>query len=146
VPSIVVEEEVKYCRLPDRDVIIDLEGDEERGAIQRVTGDVAAVMARFDRSFSLTIDPGEAEALAVLLEAQGERPQFCTSDGPAIRALAMLGLAGLGVSFDELMESIGYSLPRSVGKQYRRDFFQSQLAVGRQNRLTGRGLADKGMF
>src|SRR5579863_9172147 len=45
---------------------------------------IATFLARFDPVFVQRMDPGEAEALALL--AAGELPDhhFCTSDGPAI--------------------------------------------------------------
>jgi hypothetical protein len=102
------------------------------------------VTANFDRLFQQAIDPGELEALACLLARPQEGIGFCSSDGPAIRALAMLDMADRGLSFEVVLKLSGFAKP--LPRHFTERFFQEQLRLGSLMRITGQGLSPTSRF
>ncbi len=103
--------------------------------------DIAQLSSQFDRLFLERIDAGEAEALALLYTRQLPDHLFCTGDGPAIKALAMLDMSDSGISLEDLLNRVG--LGRRVRRQFSEKFYRERLAEGVQNRITGVGLRKK---
>ena len=84
------------------------------------------------------LHPGEREALAII---NGDRTQgtlFCTADGAAIRALALLGHRESGISLEALLTKVGLQKP--LDQHFREYFFKKHLDRGAQDRITGVGL------
>ncbi|TET81221.1 hypothetical protein E3J38_04275 [candidate division TA06 bacterium] len=106
--------------------------------------EIAELLANFDSVFQQTIDSGEAEALACLIARPDEDLGFCTADGPAIKALAMIGMASRGLSFEAALKVSGLS--RLLPRHFTDVFFQDNLGAGRQNRITGEGLSPGSSF
>lgn len=84
------------------------------------------------------LDPGEAEALALLLVQKAPDHRFCTGDRAAIRALALLGLSERGISFESVLETLG--LQKRLKEPFTEQFFQQALREGQEHRLRGLGL------
>lgn len=57
------------------------------------------------------LHPGEREALAIINSDSTEGTFFCTADGAAIRALALLGHRESGISLETLLTKVGLQKP-----------------------------------
>ncbi len=58
----------------------------------------------FDRVFVFGLDDGEIESLALIKSGKLKDTLFCSSDGPAIQALAMIGHSNAGISMETLLK------------------------------------------
>ncbi|MBW1920936.1 MAG: hypothetical protein JRI81_12040, partial [Deltaproteobacteria bacterium] len=85
---------------------------------------------------------GETEALALMISgrAETESALFCTADGAAIRALALLGKREYGISLQSLLTKVGLQKP--LEEQFGEQFFKRHLDRGAQDRITGIGLKE----
>ena len=99
---------------------------------------MAELVDMFDRSFTDAIHDGEIEALALIREQKVGDAMYCSCDGSALKALAMIGHAEKGISMEALLQSIGHS--KNVKGQFSEKFFQEKIAEGQSNRITGTGL------
>ena len=86
------------------------------------------VRAKVTPEFAKSVDPGELEAVAVLISGRCEDHRFCTADGVAIKLLAVLDFGAYGVPVKKLLEPIGYRKP--VPHQYDEKYFNDKLAEG----------------
>lgn len=86
------------------------------------------------------LDAGETEGLSLVISGRPEMEGmlFCTADGAAIRALALLGQRKSGISLETLLTKVG--LQRPLDHHFREDFFRKHLDRGAQDRITGAGL------
>ena len=141
-PSIVVINEVKYFHSSKRgSKSIRLGEQITRGEVHQLTATVeeyAELYKIFDSVFLQTLDSGETEALALLQANRTPEAFFCTSDAPAIKALAMLGLSRQGISMEMLMNKVG--LAKRLETQFTEDFFKTNIRHGQIARITGEGL------
>jgi hypothetical protein len=141
-PSVVVINEVKYFRSSRRGSrSIRLGEQTTRGEVHQLTAtaeEYAEIYKIFDSVFLQALDPGETEALALLWANRIPEAFFCTSDAPAIKALAMLGLSQQGISMEMLMSKIG--LARRLETQFTEDFFKTNIRHGQIARIKGEGL------
>jgi hypothetical protein len=111
------------------------------GTIQEIPAslsDIERVRAVFDEDINMGLHDGEVEAIAVIYADPSGRFLFCTSDKVAIRALAMLGLSKDGISFEEILESIG--LRKRLSHEYRKEYFERYITKGQTDRIQGKGL------
>jgi hypothetical protein len=144
VPTTVVRHEALFytSRETGRRVELDLAGDAREGRIVEVTvspEEIAGLRARFDASFRMRLDAGEAEALAYLLNHEGEDMRFVSSDASALEAVAMLGMAEHALCLSEALQLCGLS--RALLRQHGPDFFREHISAGLQRFVTGEGLA-----
>ena len=100
--------------------------------------EMALLSDLFDRVFLLGLHDGEKEALTLLNSNKVEGAQFCTSDGNAIQALAMIGMSENGICFESLLESIG--ITKDLPRQYQSEFFKKHIRTGQENRILGQGI------
>ncbi len=144
VPAVVAEKETIFWDDGEgAGRAIDLRRDEAAGLLEihrAVAATVAAVLGRFDRVMRERIDVGEAEALALLESWEGERPEFCTADGAAVRAACLLGFADCMVSLEAVLRRVGLD-PPVLAARYRDKKVRKWVAEGRQMRVRGEGLA-----
>lgn len=144
VPSVVVRTEaLRYRPLGQRrrPVPIDLPALVAAGSIQELTGtaeDIAHLLAAFDPSFVDSVHAGEAEGLALVANGKAGDAQYCSGDALAIQALAMLGFADRGVSFETLLG--GKKTAGPFDAQCTEAYLRRNLEIGRGNRITGTGL------
>ncbi|HLY30727.1 MAG TPA: hypothetical protein VKQ36_06840 [Ktedonobacterales bacterium] len=143
-PSIVVGEATHYTD-PESGVRMEIHLDDHiaNGSLIEVAAtpdQLTSLRARFDRLFLERMDAGEAEALALLLAGELPDHRFCTGDGPAIKALALLDMADTGLSFEALLRDVGLQRGK-IPLQYTEKFFQDFLARGAQDRIQGVGIA-----
>lgn len=101
----------------------------------------SAMLSRFTPALQKGLDAGEIEALALFHSGQLPDQLFCTADGQAIQALAMLGLSSCGISCEALFQRVGLTLPQHAPQKLREPFFQRHLHLGSVNRASGTGLA-----
>ena len=141
VSSIVARDEALFYVKRQFTEAIDLQRLISEGKITEVAAtasQLADLLALFDRSFIDGLDPGEAEALALITENAVGGAHYCTGDIPAIQALAMLGYSERGISMEKLLKQSG--LQRHLRTQFTDRFFREKLEEGKENRITGRGL------
>ena len=143
VPSSVVQDEAFYFdkKKSGKRLAIDLNKFIDSGRILEVAAtaiELQNLRKIFDDLTLEGLDPGELEALALLNSGRLKGAIFCTADKAAIRALALMGHFESGISMEELLRICGLQKPLDL--QYKRKFFEEQLAIGNQNRIAGFGL------
>jgi hypothetical protein len=146
IPSIVLREAQGYHDLATGEYIpIHLEEALATGLIREIAASVeqlAELRTRFDSIFVQRMDPGESEALALLLAGALPGARFCTADGPAIRALSLLQMADMGVSFEALLHDVG--LQHRLRNHFSERFFREMRERGAQEFIRGEGLRRPG--
>jgi hypothetical protein len=71
----------------------------------------------------LTIDPGETESIAFVIQSQ-EDIDFCTCDDAAIKLLSYMNLEKNAVSVEATLKRAGHTrklFPRQLEKKFRRN-------------------------
>lgn len=106
--------------------------------LEATADDLAMVAGLLTDNVTEGLDPGETEALALLLVGKAAGYSFCTGDRAAIHALALLGLSEKGVSFEQALTAIGATKP--LQRQFTEIYFQAILKEGQEYRLRGLGL------
>lgn len=142
VPSTVLAEATHYFE-PDTGmrVEIHLEPSVQQGHIREVSASpeqLARLLDHFDPVFVQRMDPGETEALTWLLAEELEDCLFCSSDGPAIRALNLLSMPDRGISLETLLRRVG--LERRLARPFDERFYQEMRARGAEEFVRGEGL------
>ncbi len=66
---------------------------------------------------------------------------FCSSDGPAIQALAMIGHSDLGISLEMLLQKTG--LQKGLDFQFCNEFFKKHITKGSENYIQSIGIANR---
>ena len=121
---------------------IHLENAVRDGRIREVSATVeqlAEFASRFDVVFIQRMDRGEAEALALLLAGMLEDDcLFCSSDGPAIRALNLLGMPERAISLERLLRSSG--LEKQLPRPFNERFLREMQERGAREFIQGVGL------
>lgn len=120
---------------------IHLETAIQAGIIRRVEASAEQIqlfLERFDSVFVQRMDAGEAEALALLYAGVLPDHWFCTADGPAIRALSLLEMSDVGISFEALLQRVG--LKRTLKRPFTDAFFKQMRERGVEERIRGEGL------
>ena len=113
----------------------------EKGKIKEFSAsrkEIASFLNTFDRVFVEGLHDGEAESLALLMHGILKDTLFCSGDATAIRALAMLGYSSVGISFEKLLQKTG--LQKKLQKQFKEQFFRTNITIGSHNLITGSGL------
>lgn len=142
-PGTVIRDEARYFKTAKRvRKPIRLQELVAKGEITELIAtaeELASVHAVFSSWFLETLDPGEAEALALLKANKAPGAHFCTSDAPAIKALAMIRMSKQGISMETLLVKVG--LKKNLERQYTEDFFRTNIRLGQIAQVTGEGLA-----
>jgi hypothetical protein len=136
----VAEDEAKFYRRSEVDEIIDLSDDITQGRVkvfERTITELKQFFDRFDPIYLASLDPGEAESLAYLVQS---KDTYLISSGDAIvfRVLGLLSRSDQGISLEEVLQKVG--MGRSVAKQYTKQFRERYAKEGEQDSLRGRGL------
>lgn len=142
-PTTVSRREVLFYLVSGHRIAIKLEDEIRSGEVLELeaTADELQELYRvFESWFLDTLDPGEIEALALLQANKAQAASFCTSDAPAIKALAMIGMSHLGISFEILLSKIG--LTKNLEVQFTNDFLERNTRIGQQNLITRYGLTE----
>lgn len=142
IPGTVIGESIYYIDKLGNHINIDLQSQVDNRSISQIDPtlkDLFKFNQLFASWFIQSLHPGEIEALALICAKKTKDTYFCTSDAPAIRALAMMHNSGLGISLEELLKISGLTKPLEV--QYTQEFFKNNLGVGSENLITGQGYA-----
>jgi hypothetical protein len=136
----VAEAEAQYYRRSDVDEIIDLSDDITQGrekVVERTITELKAFTDLFDPTYLESLDLGEAESLAYLVQT---KDTYLISSGDAIvfRVLGLLNRGDQGISLEEVLQKVG--LGRSVARQYTKQFRERYAREGEQDSIRGRGL------
>ena len=94
----------------------------------------------FDALLLENLHSGEREALALLHAGKAKDTHFCTADAAPIQAIAMLRLSEQGISFENLLISVGIQKP--LRRHFTEKWFKQNLKKGKQKFITGEGLKD----
>lgn len=143
VSSIVANDEVLFFSKQENKIPtpINLRSLIEEGKINELSAtqeEMTSFMEIFDSVFSQGLDPGELESLSLIETGKAGDSMFCTSDAPAIKALAMMGRSDAGISMESILKKAG--LQKRLSKQFTDNFFKALIKEGQQNRITGMGL------
>lgn len=139
--SATVIDEARYFKSRGGRRDIDLKAQEAAGEIARLDADavdVALTFKDFDPTFLAALHDGEKEAITILRARVDSGLAFCTGDVVAIQSVAMLGLSGSCLSFEELLQKAGsppsrLRLPAALAKKAH----DHHLSLGKTRRITG---------
>ena len=81
------------------------------------------------------------KSLSLIKSGRLENTSFCSSDGPAIQALAMIGHSNAGISMETLLKNTG--LQKGLDYQFCDDFFKKHISKGSENYIQGVGIANR---
>ena len=96
----------------------------------------------FDIVFLFGLDYGEIESFSLIKSGKLQDTLFCSSDGPAIQALAMIGHSNAGISMETLLKKTG--LQKGLEYQFGDEFFKKHIAKGSENYIQRVGIANRG--
>jgi hypothetical protein len=136
----VAEDEARFYRGSEADEIIDLSDDITQGRVkvfERTIAELKQFTDLFDPIYLASLDPGEAESLAYLVQS---KDAYLISSGDAIvfRVLGLMNRSDQGLSLEEVLQKVG--LGRSVARQYTKQFRERYTREGEQDSVRGRGL------
>lgn len=97
--------------------------------------DIQAYCAKFGPGYYEKLDPGEAEALALL--AQDDESKICSADKIVWRVLGNTNATERGISLEEILTKSG--LTKSLPLHFTKAFREEWCRKGFQERLMGRG-------
>lgn len=139
-PSVVVEDEVKYFHGTESDTLIELGPYVSDGRIHQVeadTGQVQAFLNKFTPDYVGEMDPGETELLTYLTLSD-DPCLACSSDAIVFRVLGRLNLGEQGRSLEELLRAVGLS--RSLTWQFTEKFRVRYTDRGKRDMIQGIGM------
>lgn len=84
------------------------------------------------------VDPGEKEAMVLLMSGRYDDYKFCTGDQAAIKVLSAIGLRQSGVSLEKLLKDIGQ---KNKVKKIRNNFTEQTFQYWSNRGLQERHLA-----
>jgi hypothetical protein len=99
----IAHNESLYYPVNNTRVPIELDEFTDNGSltiIEATADDIGALESIFSDDFLESIHDGEKEALALIAAGKHQDSIFCTADGPAIKALAMLNKGQNGISLE----------------------------------------------
>lgn len=133
VTKTVVKDEVRHftSKKTSQKVSIDLKPQIENKTITEIEGDAQSLHRLFSKTKSLseTIDPGETEAIALLLDKKFEEFRFCTGDQTAIKIMSALSISHMGLSMEKLLTDVGIS-KNGLHPSYSEKAFKSRVTDG----------------
>jgi hypothetical protein len=136
----VAEVEAKFYRGTEADEIIDVSEDIAAGRVkvfEQTPTELKQFFDRFDPMYLPSLDPGEAESLAYLVQSK-DACLISSGDAIVFRVLGLLNRSDQGISLEEVLQKIGQG--RVVSKQYTKQFRDRYTKEGEQDSIRGRGL------
>ena len=143
VSSIVANDEVLFFskqedKIPTPINLRNLIEQEKINELSATQDEMTSFLNIFDSVFTQGLDPGEIESLCIIENGNAGDSFFCTSDAPAIKALAMIGHSNVGISMELILKKVG--LQKRLSKQFTDGFFKALIKEGQQTLITGQGL------
>ncbi len=121
-----------------------LEDDIQSGRLSTVSATVEElkdIHGIFDDLVWRGLDQGELEALAVINAGRVPEAKFCTGDRAAIRALALMGEQGRGISLEAVLTQAGSAhLVPKLQYCFTENCFSRELTDGVLDSVAGKGL------
>lgn len=111
--------------------------EKEYSTLEATAEQVQSVMGNFDRSFIEGLYEGETEGLALIEAGSVGEARNCTGDAVATQALAMLGHSESGIAMEALLK---HFVQKQLSPQFIEKLFRAHSGIGKENRITGRGL------
>lgn len=105
--------------------------------IEASPSQVRAFLNRFKPYYLGEIDPGEAESLTHLVNANEEH-RICSADKIVFRVLGCLGLGEQSVSLEVLIKQIGLSA--TLAEEFSESYKIKWTKIGQQEGIQGRAL------
>jgi hypothetical protein len=139
IPSIILRQETYFYENPQgKRHSIELMKDlgTEIQELAATVEELAQFTEQFDLVFRGESREGEKEALFLL--QQKRELLFCTCDRAAIKALAILGMVGRGISFESVLRTSG--LTKTLDEKHTERRFKKCLAEGSIMKIQNRGL------
>ena len=141
-PSIVVHDEVQFFETEQGMIPtpIDLRTLLAANKIKEASAtafEMHEVLDHFDRNTQEGLDPGEIEALAIIMQDAENEMRFCTADRAAVEAIAMLGLSERGISMECMLDELGFH--RTLPSKCTEHRFRQYLENGKVMRIQGKG-------
>jgi hypothetical protein len=143
--SCIVFDESKFYSTKNGDQIsIDLKQSIDEGKLTVLDADLSdleLIKTIFTDEFLLSLHEGELEALALIAADKHNDCRFCTADGPAIMALAMIGKQQYGISLEELLTQNGLTRQITALPNYCTNrWFNLRITEGNFKRINREGL------
>jgi len=116
----------------------------QNGKIKEISAtpeEITDLINYFDKVFIFGMDDGEIESLSLIKSGKLKDTYFCSSDGPAIQALAMIGHSNAGISMEALLKETG--LQKGLEHQFGDTFFKKHITKGSENYTQGVGIANR---
>lgn len=136
--------EARYFRSKSRTKSINLKEQISKGNIIILDAEsrhMNNLYSIFENWFLESLDAGEREALALILSGKIDELLFCTCDGHAIQALAMINKLHMGISCEKLLEKTGFrGSKKKLGARHSQAFFDKHAKQGSINFVTGTGI------
>ena len=109
--TFIVNDESKFYSAGSNRISIDLQGCVDNGSLTIIDAsleDLEMFKEIFSDDFFDSMHDGEKEVLALIATDKHEQCKFCTADGPAIKALAMMNKKQFGISLEGLLKQNGF--------------------------------------
>jgi hypothetical protein len=129
--GLVARHEAKYFVVKEHHNPIQLASLITQNKVKELQADLtelSELMNQFDPLFSESIDPGEQEALALILTGRCPKHRFCSADARPLQALAMLDMSDRGIALEELLDKMGQS--KRLDEQYTKAYLDRQIREG----------------
>jgi hypothetical protein len=133
-----VVDEVQFYDTDDGRQYVDWTEIEKSGAIKVESlppADVQSYCNRFGVNYYEKLDPGEAEALALL--ERDDQSQICSADKIVWRVLGNTNSVERGISLEEILAKNG--LTKSLPNRFTKTFREKWCKQGSIERITGEG-------
>lgn len=86
------------------------------------------------KGVTLQIDPGEAESIAFLIEAE-EEIKFCTCDRAAITLISYMDLDSKCISLESALKTVGFKFKNALYPRHLEDNFKKCIKQGKEYRI-----------
>ncbi len=138
IPSTVANDEAVYfiSRDDNQKHAISLDSDitcKKVKILEATADDIKFLKDKVTDDYFNSIDPGELEAIALLLSGAYENFKFCTGDKAAIKALTVFDLTHQGISLEKLLSEVSIKLD-GFPKNYSETEFKKQQGYGLQEK------------
>lgn len=134
IPATVIENEAFYFQSDHGKVGLKPTEWIEKCKVKRMEAkidDLEALHKKLTSDFLASIDPGELEALAILISKAHQDSLFTTADRAAIKALGVLSLSHRGISVEAFLEEACRKVKKGMlPTRFTKKWFHQAIAEG----------------